>query len=93
MELLIVDAKELALNVKEVSTRRKYLSYFKSFLKWADENLTGGKFPVSGDVFGLFLTDVSSRANTLNTLYAQVYDVKYAREICGYDLPGTSFFP
>ena len=33
MEPLIADAKELVLNGREASTRRKYLSYFKSFLK------------------------------------------------------------
>ena len=93
MEPLIADAKELVLTGREASTRRKYLSYFKTFLKWADDNLTGVKFPVSGDVFGLFLTDVSRRVNTLSTFYAHVYGVKYAHDICGYDNPALHPFP
>ena len=55
--------------------------------------MTGVKFPVSGDDFGLFLTDVSSRVNTLSTSYVHVYGVKYAHGICGCDNPALHPFP
>ena len=86
LQILVENAKEIAVSSRETSTCIKYSLYFDKWKTWCRKHLEGESLPGSPIGVGLFLSELAKSVTSASTINAHFYAIKWAHNLCGLDV-------